>query len=159
MYMRRSFKFLFFVAVLITIMIFIMVFKYICFISTIDVESIDRLEDTLRSYDINKLDLCLSQDAEICYNNKVYKYSDCRNNILENMTKKNYTISMYGGGNNIFDNNIQKINTQVYGSVLNKDYGENSFTVYLKRIDFDEFKIVKIESNDEILKQIFLKIN
>lgn len=75
------------------------------------------------------------------------------------MTKKNYTISMYGGGNNIFYNNIQKINTQVYGSVLNKDYGENSFTVYLKRIDFDEFKIVKIESNDEILKQIFLKIN
>lgn len=74
MYMRRSFKCLFFVAVLITIMIFIMVFKYICFISTIDVESIDRLEDTLRSYDINKLDLCLSQDAEICYNNKVYKY-------------------------------------------------------------------------------------
>lgn len=74
------------------------------------------------------------------------------------MSKKNYTISMYGGGNNIFDNNIQKINTQVYGSVLNKDYGENSFTVYLKRIDFDEFKIVKIESNDEILKQIFLKV-
>lgn len=65
MYMRRSFKFLFFVAVLITIMIFIMVFKYICFISTIDVESIDSLEDTLKSYDINKLDLCLTQDAEI----------------------------------------------------------------------------------------------
>lgn len=134
-------------------------FNYICFISNVDVEYVEKLNNALKNYDINALDECLGEKAEICYSNRNELYYNCRENILYNMQKRNYDISMYGGGNNIFDNGIQEINTQVYGKVSNKDYGENSITVYLKMVEMDKFEIVKLESDDEILEKLFLTKN
>lgn len=145
--------------ILITIVFSVIIFLYIVFISTIDVKYISKIESALKNYDISELDMCLSEDAEIYYKDEKYEYLDCRNNIYENMKKRNYTISMYGGGNNKFSNNIQKINTQVYGKVLNKNYGESNIIIYLKKFNFKDYKIIKLESNDEIFEEIFLKVN
>lgn len=141
------------------IYISIHIFNYICFIANVDVEYIEKLNNALENYDINALDECLEKNTEICYGDEKELYYNCRENILYNMQGKNYTISMYGGGNNIFNNGIQKINTQIYAKILNKDYGENSITVYLEMIGTDKFKIIKLESDDEILEKLFLTKN
>lgn len=116
------------------------------------------MESALESYDIDALDECL-KNAEICFGDRSELYTDCRENIEWNMEKRNYTISMYGGGDNIFRKGIQEISVQVYERVLDKDYGESSVKVYLKMTGTDEFEIVRLESGDEILERLFFVKN
>lgn len=145
--------------VFVAVLIIYYILGYVSFISQVDVQYVYKLEKALQNYDIVSLDECLADDVEILYNDESKTYLYCRENILENMHQRNYTISIYGGGDNIFKNGIQKISTQVYGSVLGEDCGENCIIVYLKRIDINSFKIVKLESNDEILKKLFFEKN
>ena len=145
-------------AVILIIYSGIHIFKYICFISTVDTEYTGKMESALESYDIDAIDECL-KNAEICFGDRSELYTDCRENIEWNMGKRNYTISMYGGGDNIFRNGIQEISVQVYGRVLDKDYGESSMKVYLKMTGAHEFEIIRLESGDEILERLFCAKN
>ncbi|MDO4302191.1 MAG: hypothetical protein Q4D26_12505 [Clostridia bacterium] len=137
------------------VMVICYILGYMLYITQVDVKCVEKLEEALVSYDIKSLDECLADDVDICYNNECRTYISCRKNILANMEKKNYKLTMYGGGDNKFKNNIQEINTQVYGTFNGENYGESNILVYLKRTGFKSFKIIRLESNDEILNKLF----
>lgn len=152
--MKRKLTF-FIIIILILVIVIYYIFNYIVYITQIDVKYVEKLEKALKSYDIVSLDECLNEDVEICYKNEHDTYLNCRKNILENMEHKNYTLTIYGGGNNIFKNSIQEIFTQVYGTFCGKDYGESNIIVYLKQTGLHSFEIIKLESSDEIFKELF----
>lgn len=124
--------------------------------SQIYIKNIYKFENALNSYNIDDLDNILSYDAEICYKKNSKSYKECRENIYRHMQNKDFNLTIYGGSDNVFKNNVLQIDTQFYGKVKGKNFGENSLTVYLRREGLYSFQIIKLESNDDILAELFL---
>lgn len=149
----RKFRIMFLVVLIILSVLTYLSYKIIY--SQVDITYVDKLEKALNSYDISLLDNILSNNTEICYKNETRNYEVCREKIYEHMKNRDFDLTIYGGSDNIFKNNILKINTQFYGNIKGKNYGENTMTVYLKQVGLYSFKIIKLESNDDILIELF----
>lgn len=130
--------------------------RYFLYMSKVDVEYVEILENALNNYDIDALNEVIADNANIIYRDKEDIYSNLRKNIEQNMTDKNYTITIYGGVDK-FENSVQIIGAQAYGYFEGVNLGEGYIKIKLKRVGFFDFEIVGLESDDLILKKLFFE--